>query len=520
MKQPHKFRTNLNTDTASAADISTTNDKLVDYMINDGEFQAAEQITRLITDQDGADQSKQARNPAYGKLLITNNKILETLHKMHADMYDEQDTSIKKVSTAADTRMLNNANGGITKQETQDEDIGSLGFGGFPDLLRRSRKAPAAKAKASAKNDPKGKGKRKGKKTARNARTARKVSKSAIGKIGKNALRLARVAGPIGLIIGAGIAVYDGIGGWERAAENLGKTEEELTIANKAASSAGAVISGLTFGLAEEEDAAQGINNLIGGNDVIEKYEDLGIIDHDVIGDSEIDDWKKLSELPANEIQKIININDWGEEDATRMIQLHHEATVRAADIAATQQSNATETEKSLGEDTRNFDQAITNIDTAIQKQKEIIDSSVNADELGFAKSELTTLEKTKERIIIQKNNEVTVETKKIEYNNYVTGPRKTSEVLDTEEDTLEVLPDVSKHSSNNVQTSPETNKTPKESVVDNYSKNLSSQTSTYDSSINSSQVQQLVAPIINSNINNTEKQNYGEDRLLNLFTR
>jgi len=141
----------------------------------------------------------------------------------------------------------------------------------------------------------------------------------------KSALRFAKFLGPLGVVIGGAMAVSDGIDGYEHAADSLGIDKDKLTTGNKVSAAAGSIISGITFGAIDNGDAAKGINNLF-SNPTIEKYSKDKIISHHTLGDSEILDWKKLSTLPPDEIQKIIDIDDWSADDTTKLHLLKQSA--------------------------------------------------------------------------------------------------------------------------------------------------------------------------------------------------
>lgn len=71
----------------------------------------------------------------------------------------------------------------------------------------------------------------------------------------------AKVLGKLALPLAAGMAVYDGVQGWNRAGENFDVAEgQEATTGQKAASAGGSILSGLTFGLVDEKAASQGIH--------------------------------------------------------------------------------------------------------------------------------------------------------------------------------------------------------------------------------------------------------------------
>ena len=66
----------------------------------------------------------------------------------------------------------------------------------------------------------------------------------------------------------------------------------------------------------------------------------------------------------------------------------------------------------------------------------------------------------------------------------------------------------------------PESNKTPKESVVNQSNTNLKTQTVAYDTGTQAKAMNVAIAPVISQSINSSkQKENVGQDRLLNLFT-
>jgi len=320
-----KFDQKLNMDTATPTAIAETNEKLVSYMNEQGETVAAEQIENLIQNQ-RADKDKSKPDPNSFALLTVNKKILSTLEKIYRDMIDEQDTSIKHASKGIKTASLGQLPAGIEDAGagTGDESSGGFGLGGLGALgalgLGRNKLHAGAAKKEQAKKKKTSKAKPKRKMPARDPKTGRFIKKaSGMGKLAKGALRFAKFAGPLGAVIGAGMAISDGIDGYNNAGENLGIDEENITTANKASSAAGSAISGLTFGLADAGETSKGINNLTGGNPIIEKYENMGIIDHDTIGNSEITSWSRLVKLKETEIQEIIKIDDWSDEDMAKL---------------------------------------------------------------------------------------------------------------------------------------------------------------------------------------------------------
>ena len=315
------FDKKLNMDTATPEKIASTNNELVDYMRDIGEDNAADTIRNIMDSE--APKPVKNNNSNNLELLRVDKKILKTLERIQRDMFDEQDTSIKRVSAFNS----DSVNGFIDKSQdtqlTKDDDYTGSGSSSLGlDLFVSKKNAEKKKKKQQDK-----KKKRQARKVSRRAKimgarvAIQQASKASSKALGKGALRLAKFTGPIGVALTAGMAVYDGVNGWDDAEKQL-DMNGDATTSQKAAAAAGGVISGLTFGLLDSKDTSQGINNLFGGNDTIKKYEKLGIIDHDTFGDSEIVDWIKVTKLTAGEIQEIISINDFSQEDTTRLNML------------------------------------------------------------------------------------------------------------------------------------------------------------------------------------------------------
>lgn len=128
----NKFDKELNYDVASEEKISKTNEELVKYMESVGENVAAEQIQYLIDQNQPKQTKKPVKNPIDKKLLAINTQILDVLKRIQEDMFDEQDTSIKKVSaiqTATKSKIdFPKQDLGTGKEDKEDS-------GGFLDSL-------------------------------------------------------------------------------------------------------------------------------------------------------------------------------------------------------------------------------------------------------------------------------------------------------------------------------------------------------------------------------------------------
>ena len=397
-----KFDEKLNMDTATASEIESTNEKLIDYMNVTGENIAAEQVEYLVKNQKSESDKKQIIDPTFGKLLVVNNKILDVLNNIYRDMYDEQDTSIKhpdklqkdSLNTHSDTQILD---GGTPGNDINFSLPGMLGprarFGsrtggkGGKGGKGKPRPVPTGKKKhKKSPNKPKPTSATKPNEKSK-PKAPKKTSKTGAGKILRG-LRLGKAVPIVGGLIAAGLSVYDSVHGWNNAGESLGISESELTSINKASSAVGSIASGFTFGLVDGEDVSKGVNNLMGGNNDIEKYEDAGIIDHDTIGDSKIDDWNKLKELSSVEIQEIINIDDWDEKIKERLIEVHKSVILREQ---ISQDNNITKNENNIDK-TKN---------TNITKNENNIDKTKNT---NITKNE-NNIDKTKNTNITKNEN-------------------------------------------------------------------------------------------------------------------
>lgn len=250
--------------------------------------------------------------PVNQKLLNISKKVLGVLDKIHEDMIDEQKTEIKKISKSPKKKEVQTPVAAMVKEKESDKGRQSSSGDMMAAVLGGIGLASIA-----------GIG---GIKALKGIGSLMKGSKNLLKGAGKGILkglaRSTKFLGPLGIAITAGMSIYDAVAGWEKAGENLGIDEKELTTLNKVSSAAGSTISGLTFGLADESETAKGINNLLGGNEIIEKYENLGIIDHDTIGNSDILDWNKFRNLSANDIKQILAIDDWSDEDLKKMIAI------------------------------------------------------------------------------------------------------------------------------------------------------------------------------------------------------
>jgi hypothetical protein len=522
MKQIEKFK-KINMDTASAEKINETNEKLVKYLKDSGEVSTIDQVEYLIKNQNiKKNQGKlDSKNSTYEKILITDKKILNVLSNIHRDMIDEQDTSIKQTSR----------NGGANNTENLSSMLmSSVGESGFdiPDARFKSRKRSKQKnKKTKVVNKPKVANKPKVHKIQKTSSVVKGISKAVggvgiakgvagaakktssvvngMGKSAKNLIRLAKGVPLLGVIAAAGMAIYDGVEGYNNASDILGIPEDELTQGDKTTAAASSIVSGLTFGLVESSSVAKGIQNLTGGNDVIDIMTESGIIDHDYIGDSEVDDWFKLSQLPSNKIDDIIKIDDWSNDDLNLMEELKEV--------------------KKLEESTKQSTSATVPMDETIDTEKII--NSIEKQIVIFEKAQEDTsfFSKNKYRDAIEsldnkREVQLTKHTKEIEISKIVNKdnviseidhkePKKTSDITlrtPKQKTRKEVMAEAS---------SIEPNKIIKENITDTSNKNLTKQVIKYENN----KTENSTSTLINTNTNNIIQQNVGQEKILNIFS-
>lgn len=357
-KSKEKFKGKINTDTASKEKIEKTQDKLVDYLDKNGEKDAVNVISSLINENRNKTEEKSID---LSSLINIENKILLELKKLN-DPKKEKYSANKIKDTKSFNGKKGAVQGSILLNGEEEQQSGGHGGGLLGELVsdyleyKMFDKLTGGRGPKNVPRVPKAPGVPRGGKFGFLGRLAKGVSRfavpgvaalgslagtagsamgagagaGALGTVAKGGARaaanFAKFLGPLGLAVTAGMAIYDGFQGWNKAGENLGIDEKDLTLGNKAASSAGSVISGLTFGLLDAKETSKGINNFFGGNKIIEKYEKLGIIDHNSLGSSTIEDWNKVRELKPEEIQEIIDIDDWTAKDLRHLKECQADA--------------------------------------------------------------------------------------------------------------------------------------------------------------------------------------------------
>jgi len=547
MKPLVKFNEKLNMDIATEERISKTNEKLVEYLKDSGEEIAVEQVEYLIKNQKKEKNADINENPVYEKLLITNKKILGVLSNIHRDMIDEQDTSIKSTSTIE--------NEGQTNLLNMLMSSGGFGFD-IPEIGFKSRKRGKSKVK-KPRSKSKVKKPRSKSKVEKTSRANKKISGGSainktssrvkgIGKVAKNLVRFAKVVPGLGLIVTAGMAIYDGVEGYDNASEILGIPEDELTLGNKITATASSIISGLTFGLVNSSNLAKGIQNISGSNEVINAVTKAGIIDHDLIGKSEIEDWDRFAQLPSNQIQDIIDIDDWSDVDLNHMKELFEASKLREEVLPSTlgksvdskiavkfiEKLSDFKVQKNKDAKWLNNKQAAINAAKQIPEIQKTIKSlesqiiilkrrkaeALTPDDKIQLQNTIKQTTKTKDSLskqldMIKNNSSKYIKTQSspnIGSGLQIDEPKKTSDIP-TKKTSKDIIPEA---------TVIETSRINKENIIDDSHKNLTKQVVIYESAkrSNTSPIQDMQA-VIKTNINNMMTQNVGQEKILNIFS-
>lgn len=126
-----EFKSNLNLDVLTAENLEQTNDKLVEYLIDTDQEDAAEHVMLLMDNQIPFDEKAEqpVQNEYTKRLLNVNKGILESLGGIEEDMVDEQDTSIKSVADSMDEKETKKKEIRKIKGSTKAMGAGGLALG-------------------------------------------------------------------------------------------------------------------------------------------------------------------------------------------------------------------------------------------------------------------------------------------------------------------------------------------------------------------------------------------------------
>lgn len=130
--------------------------------------------------------------------------------------------------------------------------------------------------------------------------------RSTLGRAARGAGRFARFLGPVGLAVTAGMAVADGVSGFN--------ADENATMGQSFQNAGRNIMSGLSFGLIDstQEKMADGSYEQ---DRILESAEDAGFYDKDYMGNSEIDK-TKIQDASLPQLQAILADDDLSSQDA------------------------------------------------------------------------------------------------------------------------------------------------------------------------------------------------------------
>ena len=158
---------------------------------------------------------------------------------------------------------------------------------------------------------------------------------NAVKGLGSMAMGLARIAGPIALVTAGVIGVYEGIKGYQNAAETFDLDPKAIaTQSQKITSGIASALDALSFGLLDEKVVAKkidqftssltsGIKKILGvyenSDMVVDDLQNKNVIDASIIGDSQVRDWDAMSKLSLKELEAVYNYNDWDKDTAEKL---------------------------------------------------------------------------------------------------------------------------------------------------------------------------------------------------------
>lgn len=159
--------------------------------------------------------------------------------------------------------------------------------------------------------------------------------KGAIKSLGSVAISIGRIAGPIALVTGAVVSVYEGFKGFQEAGKTFDlKPDEIATTSQKLTGAVSSIVDALTFGLLDEKAIAQkidamtsyltsGIKKIIGqyndSDSLTDELEKQNVVDKSLLGNSEIRDWDAISKLNLDQLQALYNYNDWDRDTQEKL---------------------------------------------------------------------------------------------------------------------------------------------------------------------------------------------------------
>lgn len=169
----------------------------------------------------------------------------------------------------------------------------------------------------------------------RKGRGLKNTLKGAMKGLGSVAMSIGRIAGPIALVTGAVVSVYEGFKGFQEAGKTFDlKPDEVATTSQKLTGAVSSIVDALTFGLLDEKSIAKkidamtsyltsGIKKIIGqyndSDSLTDELEKQNAVDKSLLGNSEIRDWDAISKLNLDQLQALYNYNDWDKDTQEKL---------------------------------------------------------------------------------------------------------------------------------------------------------------------------------------------------------
>ena len=466
--QISKFLEKTNPDMAKQISDNTS------YLVNEIKNKPKEDVTNIL---------KEVNN--------NNEKIIEVLQKINADMIDEQDTSIKQKEQKQEQVVINN----ITNTEKEESSFnllemlsgvfgsafmalfakskilkdlifnllkaGGVNLGALLDLIKKfsftapktpkasnkpdisktkaqkatkvsdvnkvdkeskkyeNRRTKRAQAKAEAKSV-------KASKAAKTANVKPDVKASKGSGIVKKLTKFAKPIPLIGTALAVGTAIYSAADGYNNAEEIFDIPKNKITNEHRLASAAGSVLNDFSLGFVSEKAVAEKIIDWTTNKDdsnTIRRFDlQRKIIDHDYIGNSEILDWVRLEKLPSEDIQSIIDLDDWSDDDRKRLEEIKKNVLQREkakyTEMYNKQQAISVSASSSLSASNASNASNTVDFDSPNEQSNENQKKAANSNVLS--KNDMLNEKSKKEQVVINNNKSLINNEKQYISNNYV----------------------------------------------------------------------------------------------------
>ena len=149
---------------------------------------------------------------------------------------------------------------------------GSLGGGGDTKLKFGGGKGKPDAPDKKVAPDAKGKTSQAAGKAAQAAE--KKAATSTLSKVGSGIAKAAKFLPGVGLAVGAGMAAYEGVQGFNNAEKTLGIEGREATLGEKVSAAGGSIVEGLSFGLVSGKSAGNFFAGMFGAGPDAKKKEE------------------------------------------------------------------------------------------------------------------------------------------------------------------------------------------------------------------------------------------------------